>query len=242
MKRPYVVRGQEDFYQVLKSSLSSDVEDVPDPFDIEVFLEQLSISFGRIWRATSEDAKEMAQRRGMDDLQKYAFSFRRGWKCDTLYVHIPLRATAVDLICIYFISLEQCIRIRSTPDVMVTASATADHLVTIGLEPEAQSRFEDVTGKWPATERSELFWQSRADDVATLSIIGFASEYKRSQSAQTQNQLAMDLVTAQSQRKALGLKNDIVYGATVAAGKFRIFASWWLPEQSVSPYLLASVS
>jgi len=60
-----------------------------------------------------------------------------------------------------------------------------------------------------------------------MSIIGFAVEYRAHSSNANKNQLQIDLSTAQCQRKAVGLPDRIVYGATCWKGEFNIYASWW---------------
>jgi len=80
-------------------------------------------------------------------------------------------------------------------------------------------------------------WQASADhDQVSVSLIGFAVQYERydSQNRRLGRSLAAILSTAQSQRKALGLEDTIIYGANICSGECRIFASWWSKKSEIS--------
>ncbi|KAF5386982.1 hypothetical protein D9615_002100 [Tricholomella constricta] len=61
-----------------------------------------------------------------------------------------------------------------------------------------------------------------------FSIIAFPGEFKKDDSVYNKNQLIMVLTTAQSQRRALGLEDTIVMGATGCRGRVAIYSSYWL--------------
>ena len=74
-------------------------------------------------------------------------------------------------------------------------------------------------------------------------IILFAMEAKRHESVTKCNQLCFDLCTAQSQRRALGLKDDVLFGGVFADGKFSIYSSYWyLVSEYCSCSMCASAS
>jgi hypothetical protein len=72
----------------------------------------------------------------------------------------------------------------------------------------------------------QLYW---TDNISPggFSIIVFPGEFKNNDEACNMNQLMMVLTTAQSQRKALALKNSVIMGATSCRGRVRIYSSYW---------------
>jgi hypothetical protein len=67
-----------------------------------------------------------------------------------------------------------------------------------------------------------------------LSIIAFPGEYKKDDAECNLNQLIMVLTTAQRQRKALSLKDDIIMGIVGCRGQVQICSSYWEEDGSVS--------
>jgi hypothetical protein len=88
----------------------------------------------------------------------------------------------------------------------------------------------------------ELFWSANGSRD-TFSIIGFLAEHKRDDAATNMNQLIMVLTTAQSQRRALGLKNSVIMGATACRGNVLIFSSFWGdPDESVGSHITSAAT
>jgi hypothetical protein len=85
---------------------------------------------------------------------------------------------------------------------------------------------------------SKYTWRSIGDE---RSLIVFSCEWKRSLSDHSMHQLAIDLCTAQSHRRALGMKDHKVYGAVGSQRQIGIYASEWSGEVRV-PRLLHDYS
>ena len=66
------------------------------------------------------------------------------------------------------------------------------------------------------------FWDAECGSLPTLPR--FSGEFKRNTANHNRNQLMMDMVTFQSQLRALGI-TEILWGATCAGGVFEIFSS-----------------
>lgn len=78
---------------------------------------------------------------------------------------------------------------------------------------------------------SRLYWQPVIEDENSL--IDFCGEFKKRPNFQNRNQLLFDLRTAQSQRRAFGLPNTILWGAVCSAGQFQVFSSNWSDDGAV---------
>src|SRR5580698_8101018 len=78
------------------------------------------------------------------------------------------------------------------------------------------------------TEADELFcnafWSKEPCD--TNSVIVFPGEFKKA--IGNRNQLVVDFGAAQHQRRALGLKDVVIWGATCAMGEFILYSSEWV--------------
>ena len=81
---------------------------------------------------------------------------------------------------------------------------------------------------------AEAFYARLA--ASHIFIILFAMEARReTDSAEaTVNRLAYDLSTAQSQRRALGLVDTVIFGVAYTGGHARVFASRWGPRVCIS--------
>ncbi|KAG9025321.1 hypothetical protein FRB95_010269 [Tulasnella sp. JGI-2019a] len=78
-----------------------------------------------------------------------------------------------------------------------------------------------------ADTRPHLFWD---DKRINMSIILFAVEFKGKDVSTNRNRLIMDLSTAQYQRRALGLKREVLFGASSSInGTLQFYASQWGP-------------
>ncbi|OBZ66164.1 hypothetical protein A0H81_13772 [Grifola frondosa] len=53
------------------------------------------------------------------------------------------------------------------------------------------------------------------------------NNYKKTNQTSNSNQVIMDFGTAQSQRRALGLKDRVIFGIAGAAGRVTVLSSWW---------------
>jgi len=59
------------------------------------------------------------------------------------------------------------------------------------------------------------------------SLIVLPCEYKRADEATNRNRLIMDLGTAQSHRRAVGLKDCVIFGIASATDRVTVLSSWW---------------
>jgi hypothetical protein len=71
-----------------------------------------------------------------------------------------------------------------------------------------------------------LFWRA-AVDIGDRSVILFAVEHKKATGEASANRLAYDLSTALSHRRALGMPDASLYGATCDDGKFTLYEARW---------------
>jgi hypothetical protein len=78
---------------------------------------------------------------------------------------------------------------------------------------------------------SRLYWQPTVQDQNTL--IAFAGEFKKRPGNSNRNQLLLDFGTAQSQRRAFGLSDIIIWGAVCSQGQFEVYSSQWSQDHSV---------
>jgi hypothetical protein len=102
-------------------------------------------------------------------------------------------------------------------------------------------RAELLSGVEPALVH-ELYWGANGSRD-NFSIIVFPGEFKRNDAATNMNQLIMVLTTAQSQRRALGLKNSVIMGATACRGNVLIFSSFWGdPDESVGSHITSAAT
>ncbi|KDQ12981.1 hypothetical protein BOTBODRAFT_34121 [Botryobasidium botryosum FD-172 SS1] len=195
--------NQKNFYEGF-GYIRKDEETI-DTYDVAGVLEFLFIQAPRIHSPAASDpspsaAWRAAYRRGVDVIVEHAFSpLESSWQIE-LNAMARLRAPHPPLE-------------NFDPDVI------ADVLVTTGPRPI------EVGG---GLNRSQCFWQTSADQ-ASVSIIGFAVQYEIYDSKRREDgrPLGAILSTAQSQRRALGLKDATIYGATIVCGECRVFASWW---------------
>ena len=111
--------------------------------------------------------------------------------------------------------------------------AESDVLVTIPSKTVADKIKDERSALQHDPRLSEHLYWSSAGSTGAFSIIGFAGEFKNDENDCNKNQLIMMLATAQSQRKALLLKDSIIMGATASRGRVQIFSSYWMDDHSV---------
>ncbi|KAF5377878.1 hypothetical protein D9615_006677 [Tricholomella constricta] len=100
---------------------------------------------------------------------------------------------------------------------MPIPAATMDKIHTALRKTTHRAAFHEVY--------SRLYWQPVIADKNSL--IDFCGEFKKRPNFQNRNQLLLDLRTAQSQRRAFGLPNTILWGAVYSAGQFEVISSNW---------------
>ncbi|KAF8592607.1 hypothetical protein K439DRAFT_1610381 [Ramaria rubella] len=117
---------------------------------------------------------------------------------------------------------------NADPATLVRPNAVADAIVTIQRKRFAAHIIGTLTNQSVVDILVESQWASGyVNSPEVASIIAFPAEYRRYSSTSSRHQLMMDLTTAQCQRKAIGLADAILYGATVDQGQFCIYVSWW---------------
>jgi hypothetical protein len=70
-----------------------------------------------------------------------------------------------------------------------------------------------------------LAWGSKEDCLETMIIMAF--EYKKTEETEARAQIIFDLATAVSHRRAKGMSNDTVYGATCCRFQFVLYGASW---------------
>lgn len=152
--------------------------------------------------------QNMLSVRGVDNIIELAFSARLACRCD--------------------FEAEESYRLKGlagNPD------AESDVLVTIPSATIGDGiRFQRFSQRDP-TLSEHLYWSS-AGSTGGFSIIGFVGEFRKDDYDCNKNRLIMMLVTAQSQRKALSLKDSIIMGAITSRGHVEIFSSYWMHDPS----------
>ncbi|KAG9035002.1 hypothetical protein FRB95_012292 [Tulasnella sp. JGI-2019a] len=112
---------------------------------------------------------------------------------------------------------------RSESTVFPKAVVIADLLV---VSPPLLKETRFHAARYAADARPHLFWGVKQIDVSTIL---FAVEFKRNVASTNRNQLIMDLSAAQYHRRALGLKQKVLFGATSVNGSLKFYASQWAP-------------
>ncbi|KDQ17242.1 hypothetical protein BOTBODRAFT_30057 [Botryobasidium botryosum FD-172 SS1] len=138
---------------------------------------------------------------GITDIIKVAFSRRVGRNCTVLN--------------------GAKVRVRKTRPPTRTASLVSVAEILV-IAPCNKVRFEfihEIDFSWEAT------WPE------AFSIIGFACEFELSGEGKAARKLAVDLSTAQSQRKSLGLPDEVIYGI-IRDGSIQVYACWWQADES----------
>ena len=116
-------------------------------------------------------------------------------------------------------------------------TAAADSLAFVPFPPDLwQGILEGEDNENHVLDRA--FWSAECDSTPTL--LRFCGEFKRSAGNRNRNQLMIDMVTFQSQQRAFGM-NEILWGATCAAGRFEIFSSCRAPKNVRDLYLTHNV-
>ena len=119
---------------------------------------------------------------------------------------------------------EDNIRLRRSRTLPIQ-DATADAIISYPLPKSA-----NLAGLLSASGNSpELRYRNISDGSIDLGLIAFAMEMKRNpiDSASAVHHLCFDLSTAQSQRRALGLSDQVIFGGTFVDGKVTIVSSSW---------------
>ena len=116
-------------------------------------------------------------------------------------------------------------------------TGAADSLAFVPFPPDLwQGILEGEDNENHVLDRA--FWSAECDSTPTL--LRFCGEFKRGAGNRNRNQLMIDMVTFQSQQRALGM-NEILWGATCAAGRFEIFSSCRAPKNVRDLYLTHNV-
>ncbi|KAG8978505.1 hypothetical protein FRB94_013709 [Tulasnella sp. JGI-2019a] len=176
-----------------------------DVNDIGTHWHTICVTFNKIAINKSDgNTKEAVQRRGPDDMAMVAFTLRG--------------PTSLNL------KIEERVHLcRSESIDFPTPVAIADLLI---ISPPLAMEKKLAASHHATNARPHLFWGTKHADI---SIILFAAEFKRKVADINRNQLIMDLSAAQYHRRALGLTQEVLFGAISVDGLLQFYASQWAP-------------
>ncbi|KAF8577632.1 hypothetical protein K439DRAFT_1664141 [Ramaria rubella] len=205
------------------SSNLSELQD-GDTEEIARVWTNLSYAHHKIVKSTAQESKESSERQGIDDLLDCAFPPGNDTEHDVIFeAGLRLSRSAV-----FDKNTRTFMAPNADPATLVRPNAVADAIVTIRRKQFAAHIIGTLTNQSVADILVESQWASSyVNSPEVTSTIVFPAEYKRYSPTSSRHQLMMDLTTAQCQRKAIGLADAILYGATVDQGQFCIYASWW---------------
>ncbi|KAG8984869.1 hypothetical protein FRB93_006218 [Tulasnella sp. JGI-2019a] len=151
---------------------------------------------------SGKSPSEALQRLGLEDVAMVAFTLRGR-------ASLNLR-------------IEDGVQLCRSDSTVFPRPVTIASLLAISPPLSKATKFD--AGRGAADARSHLFWGVKQTDI---SIILFAAEFKRKVASTNRNQLIMDLSSAQYHRRALGLKQEVLFGATFVNGCLQFYASQW---------------
>jgi hypothetical protein len=142
---------------------------------------------------------------------------------------------------IYYIRLESRLALRKSTSKVKAAIAQVDaNVVSVAVNARAQ---EQVLASRPVESaqaarkrRAEFSWRESPEPDRTVVI--FPAEYKRALPTTNVHQLVYDLATAMSHRYAIGIPDEVIYGATGVGGRLTVLAARWDPGQHSVPVSL----
>jgi hypothetical protein len=177
---------------------------------------------------------EFSKRRGIDGMLELAFSSRKAAIHDIVYVDLGI----LSLPPLMPSSFEKQMKLPNSnqPGVRVGPIAEPDALVVMKIDPVTMDAIHEAISTvfldpQSAEIRSRLYWAPIA--LGPNSLIAFPGEFKNRPGQRNQNQLLIDLCTAQSQRRAFGLPNSIVWGAVGSGSLFTVYSASWGERQHV---------
>ncbi|KDQ19974.1 hypothetical protein BOTBODRAFT_382877 [Botryobasidium botryosum FD-172 SS1] len=214
------IRWVGNFYQDLSLREMTSAE---DKYGVCGIIDLLAVAFARIRSASTRGSGAVALRRGVDDIIECAFSFRLDrTSCKTL--------------------LQQKIAVRDSKTFPTAweGSALVDILITIPFHSKDARKLDELyiaeqDSAWEKgidyTWATRCYYWSLDSDPGIASLIGFACEVARyPDELNVERRLAIVLSTAQSQRKALGLKDRVLHGAVVEDHTLTIYEAYWGPS------------
>ncbi|KAF8224543.1 hypothetical protein L208DRAFT_1381041 [Tricholoma matsutake] len=209
---------QDEFYQSLRDWGQSNGDSVhtSDVHNMIPVAEHLYGLYYSVREAVDEDQNESAQRRGVDSLIQLAFASRKEG-AHKVGVENPVKL--FNSVC---------------PSISVGPKAFADTVVMMPIPKAMMDKIHTAIRKGTDVEVREeiisrLYWQPTVEDENSL--MDFCGEFKKRPGFYNRNQLLIDLRTAQSQRRAFGLPDIIVWGAVCAAGRFQVYSSNWSEDR-----------
>ncbi|KDQ59548.1 hypothetical protein JAAARDRAFT_625073 [Jaapia argillacea MUCL 33604] len=204
-----VLEGQRRFFEALDgwrqhnpSLICSD-----DPHRMSSYWVMLCC----IYQSLNDVGSETAQRRGVHEIVDLVFTLSLGSKFKTRFderIHLCKVANPVSV----------TPKPIMTADTLVTTEHSAQSLHDIGVELVALQ----VTLSQDMLRQLE--WGERRDE---FSLIMFAGEFKTVTTSSNMSNLVMDLTTAQYHRRALKLKDRVVFGGTYSSGILEVYSSSW---------------
>ncbi|OBZ66226.1 hypothetical protein A0H81_13786 [Grifola frondosa] len=123
----------------------------------------------------------------------------------------------------YDVRIEARIRIRQS-NTRLVANAVVDTLVTFPTPALHIDRFKAAGLSTQTAYHTQ--WYPGPGDVSP-SLIVLPCEYKKTNHASNCNRVIMDFGTAQSQRRALGLEDRVIFGIAGGARRVTVLSSWW---------------
>lgn len=214
------LHGQLEFHQNLRdwSQSNHDSLSTTDAHNMNSIATYLYGLYYSVREAVDKNQNEASQRRGVDLLIQLAFSSRKEGVHD--------------------VCMKSAFKLSDSPrsGINVGPTAIADIFVLMPIPKAIMDKIYTAlrkkTGGAALDEAySRLYWQPVIEDENSL--IDFCGEFKKRPNFQNRNQLLFDLRTAQSQRRAFGLPNTILWGAVCSAGQFQVFSSNWSDDGAV---------
>jgi hypothetical protein len=211
--------SEANFQCVVREWASTLPHTEEDEYGILGVLNVLVLAWNRIKKTSNNRATEHTQRRGIDDIIEIAFNEGTGRRCgfscvlsSLVYYPFNLGIRTEERYCL--------VEMDNNPD------AVSDALVTIPSMEITRELRDAALFFADSSTIDNLYWSTNGA-IDDFSIIAFPGEFKKDDTAYNKNQLIMVLTTAQSQRKALGLKDTIIMGATGCRGHVTIYSSYW---------------
>ncbi|KAF8638418.1 hypothetical protein AX17_002225, partial [Amanita inopinata Kibby_2008] len=185
-----------------------------DEHDLLALYQVLSLAHSSILYSL-EIFDEISHKRGVDLLINLAFCARSHSVHDMLY--------------------DQDIRVPPGNNTLKPYETT-DLLVVSRIPYMKISRIKKAIQRESLHEEMRIFCRglwSKAEEFppeSHFSLISFPVEMRRISDRRNTDQLTLALSTAQSQRRALGIENSIIWGATYYLGQFVVYSAEWVDD------------
>ncbi|KAG8980691.1 hypothetical protein FRB93_009064 [Tulasnella sp. JGI-2019a] len=185
------------------------------------------------WRQIDETVSsnqiEVVQRHGVDNILWLALRSRLDTSCKTPADFAPESFEARMQLA------DAGPRLTKYPQPVATVDALVTTTPKFSYYGDVFQAMVDAGKPVTSNPFEEARWQCRSN--TDFSLILFAIEYKRVDGTEEGNmnpkQLVVTFVTAQKQRRAIGLPDEFIFGVECTHGVFKIGASWWGAGNSI---------